>query len=330
MSSAVLQAAAHRPAQAGAGGDVIPFPHAAVAPAASGHAPEAMAPRVLIRPADASRRQSAAWRGISGDVVAIMRHEPFEMSFRASCHLLIAQERGCRSDGETVVEGLAPSRLHDFSRKLTFVPAGARFHEWQHPRGLTRATCLYIDPAAPLLGPESRFGEVALAPRLFFDNQALWETALKLKALIEAGAAASGLYAEALGAVLAHELLRLHRGASLLNRPARGGLADWQQKTITRHLEENLADQIPLARLAALVQLSPFHFSRAFKQSFGTPPHRYHTMRRIERAKALLAQPERSVTDIALELGFSDTSAFTAAFRRLTGWTPTAYRRSLL
>jgi methylphosphotriester-DNA--protein-cysteine methyltransferase len=71
-------------------------------------------------------------------------------------------------------------------------------------------------------------------------------------------------------------------------------------------------------------------FSRSFKQSFGRPPHRYHTGRRIERAKALLAQPAQSVTEIGFTVGFSEASSFTAAFRRETGLTPSSYRRSLV
>jgi AraC family transcriptional regulator len=59
------------------------------------------------------------------------------------------------------------------------------------------------------------------------------------------------------------------------------------------------------------------------------PPHRYHNARRIDHAKTLLARPTCSVTEIALTVGFSETSSFTAAFRKATGSTPTAYRRSL-
>jgi AraC family transcriptional regulator len=59
------------------------------------------------------------------------------------------------------------------------------------------------------------------------------------------------------------------------------------------------------------------------------PPHRYLTWQRIERAKALLGERKLSVTEIGLDVGFSETSSFTAAFRKLTGETPTAYRRSL-
>jgi len=128
--------------------------------------------------------------------------------------------------------------------------------------------------------------------------------------------------------VLAHELTRLNYG-KLRKGAVRGGLAAWQQRIVACHIEDHLAEPIPLATLAELVGLSTYHFCRAFKQSFGIPPHRYHTSRRIERAKALLTKPAPSVTSIGLTLGFSDTSSFTATFRKATGLTPTAYHRSL-
>jgi AraC family transcriptional regulator len=82
-----------------------------------------------------------------------------------------------------------------------------------------------------------------------------------------------------------------------------------------------------LATLAELVNLSLFHFARAFKQSFGVPPHRYHSARRMDRARSLLQRPALSVTQIAAQTGFRETSSFTRAFRRFTGLTPTEYRR---
>jgi AraC family transcriptional regulator len=98
---------------------------------------------------------------------------------------------------------------------------------------------------------------------------------------------------------------------------------------LARYVEDHLSEEISLLSLARLVQLSPYHFSRAFKQSFGLPPHRYLTSRRIERAKSLLVQRKLSVTEIGVEVGFSESGAFSAAFRKLTGETPTGYRRSL-
>jgi AraC family transcriptional regulator len=81
--------------------------------------------------------------------------------------------------------------------------------------------------------------------------------------------------------------------------------------------------------LANLVELSTYHFARAFKRSFGVPPHRYHTTRRIERARSLLSDPRTSVAEVASKVGFSGASAFAATFRRTTGQTPTDYRRAL-
>jgi AraC family transcriptional regulator len=73
--------------------------------------------------------------------------------------------------------------------------------------------------------------------------------------------------------------------------------------------------------------LSPAYFSHAFKQSLGISPHRYQLRQRIEYAKTLLADPQRPVVEIALACGFGYVSNFTATFRKLTGTTPTQFRR---
>ena len=279
---------------------------------------------VKIVPSDIVRRRFAAWQGIQADSVEITRRERFEYGATSPFHLLIAAERAERDDGETLVEGCQKSVLREFNRKLTFIPAGRRFYGWQDPRVLMRTTYFYLDPAGPLLDPEMRFHEVQFEPRLFFFDRDLWETASKLKTQVE-NPASSG-YAEALSLVLAHELLRLHERplAPLL---LRGGLAGWQQKKVADYIEDRLDKEISLRDLAALVQLSPFHFARAFKQSFGEPPHRYQMGRRMERAKALLKVPAQTVTEVALMLGYAETSSFTSAFRRLVGVTPSDYRR---
>jgi AraC family transcriptional regulator len=93
------------------------------------------------------------------------------------------------------------------------------------------------------------------------------------------------------------------------------------------YIEEHLGAQIGLSTLAQLARLSQHHFCRAFKQSFGIPPHQYHVQRRIEQAKLLLADRSISITDIGFTLGYSQTSSFSVAFRKNTGWTPSEYRR---
>jgi AraC family transcriptional regulator len=304
-------------------------------PTAENHSPAWLHPDVESRsmvdfsPSEIVRRHSAAWSDLYVETIQVMRHTPFEYGFRAPCHLLIALELGERHDGETVVEGLPRSTLRDFTHKLTFVPAGHDFRGWQRPRVLTRRTHFYIDPRGPLADPALRFGEIEFKPRLFFYDRDLWETALKLKSQVENSGSMHRQYTEALGIVLTHELVRINSGAAVSEPVNRGGLAPWQQKRLAAYIEEHVADDIPLATLAELVQLSPYHFSRSFKRSFGMPPHRYHAHRRIERAKQLLADRTLSVTTIALDVGFSETSTFTAAFHRLTGQTPSCYRRDL-
>jgi AraC family transcriptional regulator len=284
---------------------------------------------VDISPSEIVRRRSAAWSGLHVETVQVTQHTPFEYGFRAPCHLLIAAELGERYDGETFVEGLPRSTLRDFTRKLTFVPAGHDFRGSQRPRALTRTTYFYIDPRGPLADPMLRFDEIEFKPRLFFYDRDLWETALKLKSRVENAGSMPRQYAEALGLVLTHELVRINSDAGFRAPVSHGGLAPWQQKRVAAYIEERVADDIPLATLAELARLSPYHFSRSFKHSFGMPPHRYHAHRRIERAKQLLANRELSVTTIALDVGFSETSTFTAAFHRLTGQTPSCYRRDL-
>ena len=281
---------------------------------------------VQVSPVHVVKRQAMGWNGMAAEIVQVTRRQKAEFRFRSSFHLLAFYEQGLRNDGETKVEGASPSTLRDVKRKLTFVPAGHEFHEWHDPRILGRVVFFYIDPAMMLSVSDE---PLALSPRIFFENAALRVTALKLMALIESGAESSQSYVEALGAVMAHELIRLDQGVTVKDAPVRGGLAAWQEKAVTAYIEEHLAETIPLAKLAELVRLSPYYFCRAFKQSFGLPPHRYHNSRRIEYAKTLLAKASPSVTDIGLAVGFSETSSFTAAFRKATGQTPTAYHRSL-
>jgi len=282
---------------------------------------------VSFSPAGIANRRVTDWGSIRADTVQITRRERFEYGYQAPCHLLIAAERSERDAGETLIEGLPKSSLRNASRKLSFVPAGHRLQGWQDPRVLTRVTYFYIDPRGPQLDPELRFSEIAMRPRLYFFDQDLWETSQKLKSLTDNFDAESPQYVQALSVALLHELVRLEKSAGPSRTSARGGLATWQQRRVAEFIEEHLGDEVSLSDLAQLVRLSPFHFARAFKQSFGVPPHRYHIGRRMERAKDLLAVTGLSVTEIGIDVGFRETSSFTAAFHKFTGHTPSDYRR---
>ena len=284
-------------------------------------------PIVEISPPDIARRRLADWGAIQADNVRVTRRETFEDSFQARRHLLIAYERAERHDGETLIEGLPKSTLREFNCKLSFVPAGHRFYAWQTPRVLTRVTYIYIDLPDRLSERGSDMACPAISPRLFFFDQAVWDTALKLKAEVGNTDSWSREYAQALSLVLMHELFRLERTVTAAARPVRGGLPAWQQRRVAEFIEEHLDEEISLASLAGLVDLSLYHFARVFTESFGAPPHRYHMVRRMDRAKNLLQTPALSVTQIGARIGFRETSSFTRAFRKFTGLTPTEYRR---
>ncbi len=87
-----------------------------------------------------------------------------------------------------------------------------------------------------------------------------------------------------------------------------------------------VAEATPVARIAAIVGISPFHFIRLFDAVFGETPHQYRTRTRLERAKELLAAGG-SVTDVCFEVGFSSVGSFSRLFARRVGMSPSTYRR---
>jgi AraC family transcriptional regulator len=287
-------------------------------------------PVVEISPHEAVQRRSVRGHGMVAESIQSTSQGGIRHRFRAPVHLLVMYERGVRRDGETFVEGLPRSTLRNLERKLTFVPAGHEYHEWHEPQGRTmRLMHFYFDPSKLKIDSELAVNNIFGAPRLLFEDATLWHTALKVKTFAESPTSGGRLYFETLGTLLVHEIVRLNCRSPSIQPQIRGGLAPWQQRIVTAYIEEHLKERISLATLAQLIRLSPWHFSRAFKHSLGTPPHRYQTNRRMEHAKLLLAGRAVSVTEIGLTLGFSSPNAFATAFRKATGLTPTDCRRSL-
>ncbi len=283
-------------------------------------------PLVEISSPESVSRRRITGQGVTAELVQTASNHRGEYRFRSSsAHLLVVFEEAQRQTGETAVEGLPRSTQRNLSHKLTFVPAGHSYSEWHTAQNPLRVLFIYLDPSEVGLEPES----APFKPRLLFEDTALWDSALKLKRVVAREDSEDPGYFDALGIILVHELKRRHRQSAEPAPRAKGGLALYHQRMVTAFIEEHLSEPIPLATLAQMTQLSPFHLCRAFKQSFGAPPHRYHATRRVERAKAMLAKRSLSVTEIGLELGFCETSSFCSAFRKATGVSPTAYRRSL-
>jgi AraC-like DNA-binding protein len=103
--------------------------------------------------------------------------------------------------------------------------------------------------------------------------------------------------------------------------PAIAKVMEW----LSEHLDENIS----VSDMADVAGLSPSYFRRWFHREVGSSPRNYVTQLLIERSKRLLAETDRSITVIAMDLGFSTSAYFTAVFHRETGITPTEFRRQL-
>jgi AraC-like DNA-binding protein len=110
--------------------------------------------------------------------------------------------------------------------------------------------------------------------------------------------------------------------------PSGRGLAPWQIRKVRTYIAENLGTTLSIGDLAALVRLSRFHFSRAFKDTFGDTPHQYVLRRRIEHAQGLMLSTKTTLAEIALECGLVDQAHLGRSFRRIVGETPAVWRRA--
>lgn len=97
-------------------------------------------------------------------------------------------------------------------------------------------------------------------------------------------------------------------------------------RRVTDYIHEHLDQHLTLARLGAVVFMSPYHFARLFQHSTGVPPHRFVVRARIDHAAALLAAPELSIAQISRVVGFRTPSHFATVFHRIMGVTPREYR----
>lgn len=140
----------------------------------------------------------------------------------------------------------------------------------------------------------------------------------------------SALFVDRVLLAIATHLVQAYSGpdpAHTLARP-KAGLAPWQQRRVAHMLLDQLDVDVSLAQLAADCGLSTGHFARAFRVSFGLPPHRWLLRERVRRAAHLLTTTDQPVDEIALACGFVDQSHLSRVFRRVMDMPPVSWRRS--
>lgn len=209
----------------------------------------------------------------------------------------------------------------------SLIPAGLPI--WCYSDQIARVDAvrlmLDVDRVADVMGGEFQVARLS-EPRLTFFDENL-QVLARLLASSREDMPGFHLFGDSIVAAIVARFSHL----SVVSESAssrRLGLTRRQLTQVTDFMNDNLSRCIRLAELASLAGLSASQFGRAFKVSTGTTPHHWHLVTRIEYAKRLLVNREKSLVDIALEAGFSEQSHFTRAFTSANGVSPNAWRRS--
>jgi AraC family transcriptional regulator len=295
-----------------------------------------MAPRHLAEPSDElARIQEEAPPLVPGlfsgetRLTGRWRNHPFEAYVPGmKDHVLVAKfsgagEASVKIDGKTLSADSAPGTI-------TLAPRG-HDGEWR-VAGAVEISTIFLGPARLQVCADqiARGREPELFDRINFRDPKLFTIMMLLCDEVESGANSSRLVVERLIDLVCLQLLRAHSSIDTpLETAARRGLAAWQVRRVNSYLHDNLGRDIGLQELADIVGLSRFHFCHAFRMATGYTPHAWLTQLRIDKARQLICDRRLRIIDVALAVGFQTPSAFAARFRRITGVTPTGFRKKL-
>ncbi len=165
--------------------------------------------------------------------------------------------------------------------------------------------------------------QIELMPRYMNNSDKFIQTIFStLKAEIEVGGMGSSLLLDSLKTALVIHLLRHCCSTQPHLSSYVNGLSQPKLTLVTDYINAHLHQELKLEDIAAIVQISPYHFLRLFKQRLGITPHQYILQCRIERAKYLLQHSKLNIADIAIQSGFCDQSHLNRYFKRIVGVTP--------
>jgi len=226
-----------------------------------------------------------------------------------------------RRTGKSVAKGVARPGV------VTIIPAGTSAR-WDIA-GNVNAVQLYLPHGTiERIADEARY---ASAPELVERTGQIDPITSRLLTTaaeaLEGNSALDAMFRQQITDLLATRLLAAHVGAPVATPPASGGLSPGVLRRALERLRSESDADVSLAALAADAGLSRFHFCRAFKESTGLPPNAWLRHYRLEQAKAMLCDPSMPIVTVAAALGYASQTAFAAAFKKLTGVSPSEFRR---
>lgn len=229
------------------------------------------------------------------------------------------------------VNGVAEKR-HSFVRTsgmIDLLPRGTTIKEIRWTGETTQCVSIVL-PSATLLqlfGKEPLQLDAAHGPIYGIQDAHIVDLGTRLKMQAESNAPLGASYVQGLSIALAAYVGQRYNPSATPEEP-QGSLTPAQRSLLADYIERHLALDLSVVDLSGLLGYSPDHFTRIFRRTFNVTPHQYITERRLERAKSLLRDPRQSLTHVALACGFSSQSHLSVVFKRATGVTPGAYRKS--
>lgn len=169
--------------------------------------------------------------------------------------------------------------------------------------------------------------KVELLLELKRSDRLIYQIGIALRADLELDGGSSSFYADSLATALAAHLLKHYSTRQHSFRSYDDGLSKAKLKQAIEYINDHLYENFLLGELAKEIGMSQYYFCRLFKRSTGVTPHQYLIGQRIERSKQLLRDPERTITEVAEECGFSNPSHFAKYFGKYTGLTPKQFRK---
>ncbi len=150
----------------------------------------------------------------------------------------------------------------------------------------------------------------------------LHHIAMALRVGVQSGAALDRIYGEGLATALAIHLLREYGAAVLGPKRHYGGLPREKLVRAVEYIQDQLAADLTVSGIAQAVGMSPYYFTRLFKESTGQSPHQYVVEARVRKAKKLLTTGKFTISEAAHHVGFVDQSHLTRHFKRVFGLPP--------